>query len=178
MKKKTEPTLLIVDDEEEIRENLCDYAEFKGFNVLEAENGLEALEILEDESPDLIISDMMMPKMGGLELLQEIAKRDIDTPTVMMTAFGTMEYAIDAMKNGAEDFLSKPIDLSYMMQVVNRVLDRSAMRKKVKEQQLQLETDLQHASMIQRCLLPVPINNERFSFHYRYQPLIAIGAII
>ncbi|RJP31981.1 MAG: response regulator [Candidatus Omnitrophota bacterium] len=168
-------TLLIVDDEEEIRENLKDFAEFKGFTVLEAGNGREALAHLETHQPDLIISDLMMPEIGGLQLLQELAKRDVGIPVVIMTAFGTMEYAIDAMKNGAADFLTKPIDLSYMMQVVDKILKRSAMERKVKEQQRQLEEDLRHAATIQRCLLPEAIETTRFSFHYRYEPLIAIG---
>ncbi len=167
--------LLIVDDEEEIRENLSDFAEFKGFRVLQAGNGLRALAILEEEKPDLIISDLMMPEMGGIQLLQEFQNRGIEIPVVIMTAFGTMEYAIDAMKNGAADFLTKPIDLTYMLKVVSKILERNAMRQKIKEQQKQLEEDLRHAAIIQRCLLPDPFENQYLSIHYRYEPLIAIG---
>ena len=168
-------TLLIVDDEEEIRENLSDFAEFKGFNVLQAGNGLQALEILESNKPDTIVSDLMMPQMGGMQLLQELSRRESDIPVVIMTAFGTMEYAIDAMKNGAADFLTKPIDLPYMLKVVDKILQRSAMQQKIKEQQMQLEDDLRHAAAIQRCLLSGPIENSHLSIHYRYEPLIAIG---
>ena len=114
--------LLIVDDEEEIRENLADFAEYSGFDVLQAGHGREALELVESSSPNLIISDLMMPQMNGLELLQEIVNRKLDIPVIIMTAFGTMEYAIDAMKKGAADFIAKPIDLPYMMKVVNKVL--------------------------------------------------------
>jgi len=167
--------LLIVDDEDEIRENLSDFAEFKGFEVYQANNGLKALEVLEAHKPDLIISDLMMPEMGGIQFLQEKIVRGIDIPVVIMTAFGTMEYAIDAMKNGAADFITKPIDLPYMMQVVEKVLERSAIKKKVAEQQEQLEEDLSHAAAIQRCLLPDPVDNQYLSINYRYEPLIAIG---
>jgi len=94
---------------------------------------------------------------------------------VIMTAFGTMEYAVDAMKNGAADFLTKPIDLSYMLKVVGKILERCAMQQKIREQQMQLEEDLRHAAAIQRCLLPDPVDNSHLSIQYRYEPLIAIG---
>ena len=169
------PVLLIVDDEEEIRENLKDFAEFKGFTVREAGNGLEALDVLEAQRPHLVISDLKMPEMDGLEMLLEIARRGIQVPVVIMTAFGTMEYAINAMKNGAADFITKPIDLPYLMRVVERVLKRSEIEQKVKDQQRQLDEDIQHAAMIQRCLLPEPIDSPRLVVHYRYHPYIAIG---
>lgn len=169
------PVVLIVDDEEEIRENLSDFVEYQGFSVLQAGDGAQALEILETREPDLIISDLMMPAIGGIQLLQELAARKIDIPVVIMTAFGTMEYAIEAMKNGAADFLAKPIDLTYMLKVMNKVLANSAMQQKIREQQIQLEDDLRHAAVIQRCLLPDPIENPYLSMHYRYEPLIAIG---
>ena len=167
--------LLIVDDEDEIRENLRDFAEFKGFDVLEAANGRQALERLNEKTPDLIISDLMMPEMGGIEFLQHLAEKKIEIPVVIMTAFGTMESAIEAMKTGASDFIAKPIDLSYMMKVVERVLHISEIEQRVKEQQRQLDEDLHHAGRIQRCLLPPPIEAPRFKLDYRFEPLIAIG---
>ncbi|MGI6454032.1 MAG: PP2C family protein-serine/threonine phosphatase [bacterium] len=167
--------LLIVDDEEEIRENLADFAEYSGFDVLQAGHGREALELVESSSPNLIISDLMMPQMNGLELLQEIVNRKLDIPVIIMTAFGTMEYAIDAMKKGAADFIAKPIDLPYMMKVVNKVLSHSEMELKLKEHQKQIEEDLRHAATIQQCLLPEPIDTDYLSLIYRFEPLIAIG---
>ncbi len=169
------PLLLIVDDEDDIRENLCEFAAYKGFEVLEAADGTEALRILDCHTPDLMISDLMMPGMGGMQLLQALLERQCEVPVVIMTAFGTMQYAIDAMKAGAADFLTKPIDLAYMMKVVDRVLQCSAMRQKIKEQQRQLEEDLCHAATIQRCLLPEPLETDCFTLRYRYQPLIHIG---
>jgi len=172
---KNQKRMLIVDDEMEIRENLHDFVVFKGFDVVEAGNGLEALEIVKSNKPDIIVSDFKMPKMNGLQMLQEIVKLELDIPVVIMTAFGTMEYAIDAMKNGAADFITKPIDLPYLMKVVERVLKRSLMEKKVKEQQLQLDEDLKHAATIQQCLLPQEIETPYFSMHFRFEPMIAIG---
>ncbi len=166
--------ILIVDDEDEIRENLHDFVEFKGFNVLEAANGQDALNQL-DQHPDLILSDLMMPQVNGLQLLQKLAEQNVDIPVVIMTAFGTMEYAIEAMKNGAADFITKPIDLHYLTTVIERVIRRSEMEFKIKEQQRQLEEDLLHAATVQRSLLPGTIDNPHLSFHYRFEPLIAIG---
>jgi serine phosphatase RsbU (regulator of sigma subunit) len=167
--------ILIVDDEDEIRENLLDFIEFKGFDAHEAYNGRDALEKLALCKPDLIISDLMMPEMGGMEFLKALQEQGIDIPVVIMTAFGTVQYAIDAMKNGAVDFLTKPIDLPYTLKVIDRVLRRSELERKLKEHQQQLEDDLHHAALIQKCLLPAPIETESLSFHYRFEPLIAIG---
>ncbi|MBD3267426.1 response regulator, partial [bacterium] len=168
-------TILIVDDEEEIRENLFDFLEYKGFTPLEAEHGLDALQKLQEYTPDLILSDLMMPQMGGMDFLRALKERKIDIPVVIMTAFGTVEYAIDAMKNGAVDFLTKPIDLPYTMQVIDRVIQRSELERKVREQQRQMEEDLSHAAMIQCCLLPDPIVTDFVSLQYRFEPLIEIG---
>jgi len=173
MEEKT--LILIVDDEDDIRENLRDFVEFKGFDVIEASNGRQALDLLDRHWPQMILSDLMMPDVTGLQLLQELLKRGSDIPIVIMTAFGTMEYAIEAMKNGAADFITKPIDLIYLMKVMERVLKRNAMEQKIKEQQRQLEEDLNHAAVIQRSMLPEPFETPCFSFHYRFHPLIAIG---
>lgn len=173
--KESPKKMLIVDDEVEIRENLHDFAEFKGFEVYEAGNGLEALQIIETKDPDIVISDFKMPEMNGLEMLIEKGRRELDVPVVIMTAFGTMEYAIEAMKAGASDFITKPIDLNYLMQVVERVLKRSAMEQKIKEQQQQLDIDLNHAATIQRCLLPSEIETAAFALRFRFEPMIAIG---
>lgn len=172
---QTAQKMLIVDDEVEIRENLHDFAEFKGFEVFEAGNGLEALKVIEEQCPAIVISDFKMPEMNGLEMLIEKGKRGLDVPVVIMTAFGTMEYAIDAMKAGASDFITKPIDLNYLMEVVERVLKRSAMENKIKEQQQQLDVDLNHAATIQQCLLPSEIETSNYALRFRFEPMIAIG---
>ena len=168
-------SILIVDDEEEIRENLMDFLEFKGFAVSGAGNGVEAMASLEINRPDMIISDLMMPEMSGMEFLKTLKDKKIDVPVVIMTAFGTIQYAIDAMKNGAVDFLTKPIDLSYTLQVIDRVIERGELHRKIIEQKRQLEEDLHHAARIQQCLLPKSIETDYFSLRFRFEPLMAIG---
>ena len=167
--------ILVADDDRVTSRFVRSLLEGEGYEVLVADDGEHAVELALEHRPDLIVSDLMMPEMGGLEFLQELPQKNIDIPVVIMTAFGTMEYAIDAMKNGAADFLTKPIDLNYMTTVISRVLARNAMKKKIEEQQRQLDDDLRHAAVIQECLLPKPIDTPHLSIKYRYQPFIAIG---
>ncbi len=167
--------VLVVDDEEDIRLNLSDYLELEGYEVFTMENGAKALEILGEQQPDVIVSDLMMPEMGGMELLEELSKRENPIPVVIMTAFGTIDYAVKAMKVGAADFITKPIDYDYMLAVIHRVLRTTRLEHKVKEQQQQMEADLQFAGSIQKTLLPSPIDNQYISMSYRFEPLIDIG---
>ena len=172
---KAKATILIVDDEEDIRLNLRDCAELEGYQVLEAGNGQEALDCVQSQSPQIVISDLMMPIMDGMQLLEEIEKRQIEIPVVVMTAFGTIEYAVNAMKRGAADFITKPIDLDYMMRVIRRVLKTSELERKVKEQQRQINEDLNLAASIQRCMLPQPVDTPELSLNFYFQPLVGIG---
>ncbi|MEW6236399.1 MAG: SpoIIE family protein phosphatase [Candidatus Omnitrophota bacterium] len=167
--------ILIADDEEDIRLNLCDYLELEGFETMNAPNGAEALNLLQNNAPQIIISDLMMPEMSGLELLEELRKRNVDIPVVIMTAFGTIDYAVKAMKEGAADFITKPIDYDFLLRIIQRVMKTAQLEQKVKEQQRQMETDLHLAGMIQKTLLPKPIDNPRLVMNYRFEPLIEIG---
>lgn len=167
--------VLIVDDEVDIRDNLCDLMELEGFGILSAGTGLEALKVLETETPDIVISDLMMPEMSGLEFVEELAKRQVELPVVIMTAFGTVDYAVKAMKAGAADFVTKPIDQDYMLKVIERVLATARLQRKVREQEKQMEADLALAGRIQRALLPKPINTPRINLSYRHEPVIQIG---
>ncbi len=167
--------LLIVDDEEDIRLNLCDYVEMEGYSYVEANNGINALKILEKNEPTIIITDLMMPEMGGLELLEALSKRDNKIPVVIMTAFGTIDYAVKAMKSGAQDFITKPIDYDLMLNVIQRVIRASKLEQKVLEQQRQMEADLKLAGVIQKALLPKPIDNSKIILDYQFEPMIEIG---
>jgi signal transduction histidine kinase len=139
--------LFIVDDEEEIRLSLCDFLEHEGFQVIVAANGAEALKLLDAQFPRVVISDLMMPDVDGIQFLEELTKRKINIPVIIMTAFGTMDHAIQAMKKGASDFITKPIDLDYLLQTIRRVIDRSKMSEKIKEQQQQLIQSEKMASL-------------------------------
>ncbi len=118
------PRVLIVDDEKFIRDILADFLGMEGYIVRTAEDGAAALEELNNSHYDLIISDLKMPRMGGIELLDAIGTAAPNALTVIMTGFGTVETAIDAMKRGAYDYILKPFKVEEVIRVVQRGIDK------------------------------------------------------
>ncbi|MBL8601446.1 MAG: response regulator [Myxococcales bacterium] len=118
------PRVLVVDDEQMIREILADFLSLEGFRVRTAPNGREALRELELNEYDLVLSDLKMPEMGGLELLEHLRARWPRVVTVIMTAFGTVETAIDAMKRGAYDYVLKPFRIEEVVHLLQRGLEK------------------------------------------------------
>jgi putative nucleotidyltransferase with HDIG domain len=115
---------LVVDDEKFIRDILADFLGMEGYIVRTAEDGASAVQELSRARYDLVISDLKMPKMGGLELLKEVSLAHPDTLTVIMTGFGTVETAIDAMKRGAYDYILKPFKVEEIVHIVQRGLEK------------------------------------------------------
>ena len=103
--------ILVVDDEESIREFLEIMLKKEGYEVTVAEDGLKAKDILSKKSFDMVISDMQMPNMTGIELLKHVKESYTDLVFMMITAFGTTETAVDAMKMGAYDYVTKPFKI-------------------------------------------------------------------
>ncbi len=118
------PRVLIVDDEKFIRDILADFLGMEGYVVRTAEDGTAALQELSQARYDLIISDLKMPRMGGIELLEQVGQRAPSALTVIMTGFGTVETAIDAMKRGAYDYILKPFKVEEVIHVVQRGLEK------------------------------------------------------
>ncbi|MFH2004964.1 MAG: HD domain-containing phosphohydrolase [bacterium] len=118
------PQILIVDDEKVIRDILSDFLTMEGFLVRSVEDGVQAMKELQRRNYNLIITDLKMPNMGGLELLEEIRRRKLDLLTVIMTGFGTVETAIAAMKKGAYDYILKPFKVEEVIHIVERGLAR------------------------------------------------------
>jgi putative nucleotidyltransferase with HDIG domain len=118
------PRVLVVDDEKFIRDILADFLGMEGYIVRTAEDGSSAVSELSRARYDMVISDLKMPKMGGLELLKEVSKAHPDTLTVIMTGFGTVETAIDAMKRGAYDYILKPFKVEEIVHIVQRGLEK------------------------------------------------------
>jgi response regulator RpfG family c-di-GMP phosphodiesterase len=121
------PRILVVDDEKVIRDMLADFLGMEGYIVRTAEDGTSALGELTKGHYDLVISDLKMPRMGGIALLDEIGKTAPDALTVIMTGFGTVETAIDAMKRGAYDYVLKPFKLDEVVHVVQRGIEKQRM---------------------------------------------------
>jgi response regulator RpfG family c-di-GMP phosphodiesterase len=118
------PRVLVVDDEKVIREILADFLSLEGFNVATAPDGVAALEQLDQSHFDMVISDLKMPNMGGLELLERIQSNHENVLTVIMTGFGTVETAIEAMKKGAYDYILKPFKVEEVVHIVYRGLEK------------------------------------------------------
>lgn len=116
--------VLIVDDEASQRSVLAGYLRKKRYAVFEAGSAVEALERIGRETIDLVLTDYRMPDQTGFELLKEIRKRSPETAVVLMTAFGTIEGAVDAIRTGAYDYLTKPIELAEIDLLIQRIADR------------------------------------------------------
>jgi putative nucleotidyltransferase with HDIG domain len=121
---KRKGVILVVDDEFSIREILNDVLSNEGFTIYTAENGIEALKIIRELSPDLVITDMKMPKMGGMELLYQINSMRNKVITIMMTGFATVETAVEAIKKGAYDYIMKPFQFSDLLRVIEHALEK------------------------------------------------------
>jgi len=120
----TEFIVMIIDDEEGIRESLSGIFEDEGYSVLTASSGEEALNILKEQNPDLILLDVWLPGIDGIQTLNEIRKLKPDLPVIMISGHGNIELAVKATRNGAYDFLEKPLSLERVLLVANRALER------------------------------------------------------
>ena len=100
--------ILVVDDKELMRDSVAAILSRKGHTVVTAADGSAALARIADKRPECIVTDLQMPGMNGLELLEQIRKIDAELPVVFMTAFGSVETAVEAMKKGAFDYVTKP----------------------------------------------------------------------
>ncbi|RPI74346.1 MAG: sigma-54-dependent Fis family transcriptional regulator [Ignavibacteriales bacterium] len=115
--------ILVVDDEDIIRESLSFILKKEGFIVEEAANGKEAYDKIKADSFDVVISDLEMPVMKGTELLEEIKRLDIKTSVIIVTAFGSLDTAIKALRNGASDYILKPVEFDELIIKIRRLFD-------------------------------------------------------
>jgi DNA-binding NtrC family response regulator len=130
-------TILIVDDEQAQRLILSGYLKQKGYTLLEASSGIEALKIADNHIVDIVLSDFKMPDMTGIDLLMKLKERNPETSVVIITAFGTIENAVKAMKEGAGDYLTKPVNLDELDFIIKRISERQLLiseNKHLKEQ--------------------------------------------
>ena len=116
--------ILIVDDELPQLELIGGFLKKQGFDAVEAEGGEKALQIFRQESFDLVLTDQKMPKMSGLELLKAIRALNPEAAVIVMTAYGRIETAVSAIKEGATDYLTKPVDLEELLHQIEKVRER------------------------------------------------------
>ncbi|HET6515944.1 MAG TPA: sigma-54 dependent transcriptional regulator [Thermodesulfovibrionales bacterium] len=123
------PVVLIVDDEEGIRESLTAILEDEGYDTITAGSGEDALRVLKDTGVDLVLLDIWLPKMDGLQTLKEIKAQKREIPVIMISGHGNIEVAVKATRMGAYDFLEKPLSLERVLLSSKRAMERSALEK-------------------------------------------------
>ena len=126
------PTVLIVDDEANIRKGLSEILADEGFSVETASDGREALARSAETTPDILLTDVKMPGMDGMELLARIKTQNADLPVIIMTAYSSLGSAVDAMKSGAADYLIKPINVEELCVVIRNILLRKSLQEDVR----------------------------------------------
>ena len=123
--------ILVVDDEESLRRVTQVRLEQAGYSVCVAGSAEEAVEALERSPFDIVLTDLRMPAMSGLELLKHVRSNSPDTAVIIMTAYGTVESAVEAMKAGAFDYLTKPIDADELLLTIGRAIEHQSMRQEI-----------------------------------------------
>ncbi|MGK7395359.1 MAG: sigma-54-dependent transcriptional regulator [Candidatus Cyclobacteriaceae bacterium M3_2C_046] len=119
------PKILILDDEKSIRTTLKEILEYEKFEVEEAKDGEEGLSMIKKNDYDIVLCDIKMPKMDGIEVLEKASELGMDTQFIMISAHGTIETAVEATKKGAFDFIQKPPDLNRLLLTIRNALDKS-----------------------------------------------------
>ncbi len=141
-------SILIADDEKNIREGLADFLRMEGYEVFTSADGEEALARLEQQDIDLLLTDLKMPKYSGLDVLKEMSKRDPGLPVIILTGHGTVEDAVVAIRNGAYDFITKPVNLDHLSLLVKRALERRELSRRNQELQQEIEKNRRISSII------------------------------
>ena len=144
-----ENKILLVDDEKDIREILSLALVDMGYAVMEAENGVEALRVFKETQPALVLTDIKMPGMDGIELLQKIKRENPEVEVVMITGHGDMDLAIKSLKFEATDFITKPINVDALEIALQRAQDKILIRKQLKEYTESLEKLIQEKTQLQ-----------------------------
>ncbi len=133
--------ILIVDDEKSIRESLRMILEYEGYEPLFAGDGKKTIQTVEEEPLDLVLLDIKMPGMDGIEVLQTIREMDADLPVIMISGHGTIETAVEATKKGAYDFLEKPLDRDKVLVTIRNALRQRKLSQEYREIKEKVETD-------------------------------------
>jgi len=165
--------ILIVDDEKNIRTTLSSYLISLGYEQEIAVNGQEALDKLKDSKYDLILLDIKMPVMNGIQILKEMRRLEDKTNVIMMTAYGTIENAVESMKLGAVDFISKPFTLENLKTMIDAVISREELsesniagfkeliefaKKCINEKKYDKATEYLKKAMVEKLESPEPQN--------------------
>jgi DNA-binding NtrC family response regulator len=127
-----ELSVLVIDDDADLRRSIVSYLDDVGFTVIQASGGRQGIEQFRLQRPDLVLTDLMMPEVDGLAVVREVTRLSPGTPVVVLSGNGSVHYAMDAIRNGAWDYITKPVlDFALLDEVMGRVFERA---RSVKEQ--------------------------------------------
>lgn len=124
--------ILIIDDEKAIRKTLTEILSFEGYKIEEAADGEEGLKKFKEKTYDLVLCDIKMPKLDGIEFLQKAGEVNADVPVIMISGHGNIETAVEAVKKGAYDYISKPPDLNRLLITIRNAMDKSSLVSETK----------------------------------------------
>ena len=125
-------SILIIDDERAIRKTLSEILSYEGFKVDEAADGEEGWKLFSEKNYDVVLCDIKMPKLDGLEFLIKATEKNPDIPVIMISGHGTIETAVDAVKKGAYDYVAKPPDLNRLLITIRNALDKNKLSKETR----------------------------------------------
>jgi len=175
-------SILVVDDDSNILYFLSEALGRKTHELTLANGGKEALTHLETKSFDLIISDLQMPEVNGIDVLQAGKNKNPNTQVLILTAYGSIKTAVRAMKLGAFEYLSKPIDVEELRLKVAQALEHRELKIKIERQQKEIDDyhemiqrDLKLAEQVQQSLVPLPVRNTRIDIGIKHLPVIGVG---
>ena len=149
-------SLMVVDDDQAMTGALAKILGALGYNVITAKSGYAALAAMGQVRPDVVIADLKMDGMSGHELQSEIARRNPDVPVVIITAFGSIESAVESMRSGAFDFITKPFTNGQLKMVVERALEQSELRREVQR----LRRELARSYGVENIINGMPSNGD------------------
>ncbi|MFT4861391.1 MAG: sigma-B regulation protein RsbU (phosphoserine phosphatase) [Pseudohongiellaceae bacterium] len=185
------PKLLLIDDDAAVRRSFSVYLEDSGYSIIEAPNGVEGVALFESEHPDLVLCDLRMPDVDGLDVIRQVAAKDGKTPIIVISGYGEVEDAVQALRLGAADYLMKPIkNLEVLEHSVRRTLQQAnllAQNEKYSEDLERSNSHLQHSldllrmdqqagRLVQTRLLPdTPLLLDGVSFQHKIVPSLYLS---
>jgi diguanylate cyclase (GGDEF)-like protein len=132
---ESQPKILVVDDEDNVRHSLTELLEIKNFCVTATASAEHALKLLEQTAFDLVLSDLLMPRIDGIALAKAIREMGLNVPVVVMTGYASIETAVESMKAGASDFITKPFNMDQITIVINRTLESKKLHQLAQERE-------------------------------------------
>lgn len=148
------PVVLTIDDDQAVRDSLRNFLEDYGYTVLQAGDGQQGLEVFESACPDMVLVDLRMPRMDGLQVLSRVRELSPSTPVMVVSGVGDIRDVVEALRRGAWDYLMKPIqDMNILLHSVETCLERSRLQRQNKEYQRSLEDSLEKLSRTQKEMI-------------------------